>query len=162
MEELLKQIELALQAGLYWVALQSTLTIPDICGKIDYPNIRVGKRYIKWYDTNVKQSSDFMTGKDCYGYRCTIIHEGKSKPTNSKFNRIMFLEPNSQIQGHNNIIDDALWIDINIFCNNIICACKKWLIEKESDPNYIKIKDDIVGYHPNGIPPYIVGLPIYS
>lgn len=51
MEYLLKDIEKALDNELYFIALQSVLTLPDICGSIEYDTNRVGQRYTDWYNT---------------------------------------------------------------------------------------------------------------
>ena len=49
MEELLIQIELALQYNLYYLALQSTLTLPDICSAlIDTKGETSGAKYASW------------------------------------------------------------------------------------------------------------------
>ena len=48
---LVQDIRKALENELYFVALSSALTLPDICGKAAYPTERSSrKRYILWYD----------------------------------------------------------------------------------------------------------------
>ena len=50
MEELLSQIKKALESNLYLVALQSTLTLPDICSGLTNENGKSDRNdYIKWY-----------------------------------------------------------------------------------------------------------------
>lgn len=47
-------IRKALENELYFVALSSALTLPDICGKVAYPDERSSrKRYILWYDEEI-------------------------------------------------------------------------------------------------------------
>ena len=50
---IIKEIKVALDNECYMVALMSALTLPDICGKSAYPQLFVGKRYVKWCDTYV-------------------------------------------------------------------------------------------------------------
>ena len=42
-DQLVKEIRKALENELYFVALNSALTLPDICGKVAYPNKAVGR-----------------------------------------------------------------------------------------------------------------------
>ena len=39
MHDLLEQIEKALECNLYYLALQSTLALPDICGALESENM---------------------------------------------------------------------------------------------------------------------------
>ena len=51
---LVQDIRKALENELYFVALSSALTLPDICGKAAYPTERsTRKRYILWYDEEI-------------------------------------------------------------------------------------------------------------
>ena len=51
---LVREIRKALENELYFVALSSALTLPDICGKATYPTERSSrKRYILWYDGEI-------------------------------------------------------------------------------------------------------------
>ena len=50
MKDKIKDIRNALDNGCYLSALSLTLTIPDICGRIQYPGEKNGKVYIKWFD----------------------------------------------------------------------------------------------------------------
>ena len=56
MELILKEIERALDAKLYYLALQASLTLPDICGALQSDNGKAtGDKYIAWYDTYAKE-----------------------------------------------------------------------------------------------------------
>ena len=51
---LVQDIRKALENELYFAALSSALTLPDICGKAAYPTERSSrKRYILWYDEEI-------------------------------------------------------------------------------------------------------------
>ena len=50
MEVRLKEIRQALQNELYHCALALALTLPDICGKHELPDVAVKSRYTKWFD----------------------------------------------------------------------------------------------------------------
>ena len=54
MEFLLASIESAYKSGALLPALITALIIPDIAGKIDYPNANSCDRYTKWLEENSK------------------------------------------------------------------------------------------------------------
>lgn len=166
MEEFLIQIKKALENKLYLVALQSILTIPDICAALSSKNSRTNEnKYIKWYNKNVKDKQN-LTGKDCYGFRCAMLHQGIMEHKKIEYSRVFFLVPNDfihfkcntflEINGSNNAIN----LDLLDFCNEMInCASEWWEKNKEKDTikkNYEKF----VKYHANGLPPFLIGLPV--
>lgn len=71
-------------------ALIVALTIPDICGKVLYPNDKTAEKYKKWFDSYIgdyEQSSlekekpesermPYMSGDVFYKLRCSMLHEG--------------------------------------------------------------------------------------
>lgn len=86
---LIEEINFALDNNLYLVALNTALTLPDICGKAEYPNEKSSKkRYIDWYDKhigqyeinpeNVKRGIDmpYLSGEVVYSLRCSLLHQG--------------------------------------------------------------------------------------
>ena len=51
-ERIIKEINLSLENECYLSALGMALTLPDICGKAEYPNEKsTTKRYIEWFNT---------------------------------------------------------------------------------------------------------------
>ena len=83
---LVKEIESSLNNKLFFVALNAALTLPDICGKAEYPNTSVGKRYRDWINTflsnnlySEQQRNDsypFLNGDIIYQLRCSLSHQG--------------------------------------------------------------------------------------
>jgi hypothetical protein len=104
MLEKIKDIKLALNNNSYLSALALSLTLPDICGKIEYPHFKyengrrnVGKQYATWFDDWVNQyyadpsgwTNDYskaknpiFTGEMCYSLRCSFLHDGNSDINN--------------------------------------------------------------------------------
>lgn len=166
MEELLNQIKKALDNKLYLVALQSTLTLPDICAGLSIEDNETHRSdYIKWYEENIVNKQN-LTGEDCYYFRCAMLHEGKMQHKDIKLSRIIFLVPNSNCTFIGNIFDingeKALNIDLPTFCNEMLeCVLNWWQKNKEIDivkKNYEKI----VKYYPNGLSPFIGGISIIA
>lgn len=74
------------------MALNSALTLPDICGKVAYPDeLSSRKRYISWYDEEVgkyenprdKENMPYLSGKVIYSLRCSLLHEGNPNMSNN-------------------------------------------------------------------------------
>lgn len=47
---LIDEINMALSHELYFATLSLALTLPDICGKAEYPDKGSTRRYKLWYD----------------------------------------------------------------------------------------------------------------
>lgn len=86
----------ALQKECFLPALALALTIPDICGQVEYPESNPGTRYKKWFNKYVRQYFSFsvpdlswvdnsklqncyFTGEMCYSLRCAFLHSGNGE-----------------------------------------------------------------------------------
>ena len=93
LELYISEIENNLENKNYISALHLALSIPDMLGKVAFPELSsTRKRYIKWFDENVrninfgylysKEPFDVgegfpkMSGIVCYALRCSMFHEG--------------------------------------------------------------------------------------
>ena len=85
MLDLINDIENALKNNCLRVALGMALTIPDICGQVEFPKLDVGERYTKWCDKYLKNQGFIKTGNSgdkvipgdmCYKLRCSYLHSG--------------------------------------------------------------------------------------
>ena len=100
MLEKIEAIEKALDNKSFLPALALALTLPDICGQIEYPNYidkygyrLVGKQYKKWFkewveiyyaddsrfEVNDKPKNPDITKEMCYSLRCQYLHSGNIK-----------------------------------------------------------------------------------
>lgn len=75
-QKMIDEIAVALNQGLYLVALSAALTLPDVCGKAEYPEERVSTRYKKWYSTFVPDGN--LPEDSVYALRCSLLHEGNT------------------------------------------------------------------------------------
>jgi len=164
MEELLNQIERAVKAKLYFLALMGVLIIPDICGAIESTDGEASRdKYIKWFDKNLEpEYGECFTGADCYYFRCSLLHQGSTRHSNSRYSRILFIEPGPRPLYHANIMNDAFNIDVEIFCHDIIRKARQWLVTAKQMPNFQQNIDKFMQRYPNGLPPYITGFPVIS
>lgn len=87
LEMLIADVEKALETDCYFAALALALTLPDICGRAQYPGNGVGNRYryIKWYDEHVGRTEQspykdppmpYLSGEVVYTLRNHLLHQG--------------------------------------------------------------------------------------
>ena len=143
--------------------MQSTLTLPDICGTLESQNGEATKsKYFSWYNTYFK-GNVWLSDKDCYFFRCVNVHQAKTVHKNSKYSRILFIEPQTvPITMHNCIMNDALCIDVNIFCRDMISSVRSWLNSVKGTEPFESNYKDLIKRYPNGLIPYIDGVPVIS
>lgn len=84
---IINDIKQALENDCVIAALVLALTLPDICGKAKYPNEKVGKRYIDWYNEYVGVTEKcplkpggidmpYLSGEVVYSLRNCMLHQG--------------------------------------------------------------------------------------
>ncbi|PGU29604.1 hypothetical protein COD66_23150 [Bacillus cereus] len=162
MEDLFNEIERGLDAGVYHLSLGMALCIPDICAALQSDDGKAsGRKYKEWYNKYVGDKLR-MSADDCYYFRCSFLHQGSTQHEKSKYKRIIFVEPNSNFFFHNNILNDALNIDVAQFCRDLTESARKWLEDVKADENFIRNYDNSFKRYPNGLSPYIGGIPVYS
>ncbi|MCR5707078.1 MAG: hypothetical protein K6G82_02265 [Ruminococcus sp.] len=177
MEHFLSEIKIALDIGLYTLALVGALSLPDVCATLELsdPDRRdgVGKRYKEWYRKYAEKNC-FLSDEACYLYRCSMVHKHNSQnsfphqlsPMNYKFSKIAFFSPNEGGVAFNNcafklkynnpitgeqIEDDAIVIELDGFINGMIKSVNEWLDIIKEDDNFKKNINDLIKPRPNSI-----------
>lgn len=168
MDQLLNEIESAIDNELYLVALQTTLALPDICAAMQSDDgVRTKARYIDWYNEYIKPNADIrMKAEDCYYFRCSMLHEGTTVPKpkgkeEASYKRIYFASPyDERYTIHNTVFNDVLFIDVYLFCHTIIECVRRWKQKMEEEKNecFLINAAKTIRYYPQGVKPYIVGV----
>lgn len=165
MDELFRQVVVGANAGVYFLALAGALMIPDICGALAAPDGRAtGERYVDWFDTNAADRfHGIMDGDTCYRFRCSLLHQGKSQHPQSRYSRVLFVEPGATSNVfHLNVLNDALNLDVRTFCLDLVGAASEWqAIVAGTEPYDTNLVNTIQRY-PDGLSPYIGGVPVIS
>ena len=162
MQDIFDQIRRALQVNLYYIGLFSALAVPDICGALEASDGAATKaRYTAWFDRHVapKYSSGgrtTLTGEDAYYFRCSMLHQARAQHPRSTYSRILFVEP-SGLVFHNNVLNDALNIDVRVFVNDIVEAAENWLAQAGGNQIVADNLAASVRRHPNGLAPTFSG-----
>ncbi|MFO7900165.1 MAG: hypothetical protein R6V58_14040 [Planctomycetota bacterium] len=180
-ELILSQVESALDAGYYYPALLTSLTLPDICGALDsHDGQASGEKYVAWFDQwVVPQFSETvrsampgatpldvpdwafpLTGEVCYRFRCSLLHQGSSQHPKSPFRRILAVVPGTDGCVHHCLSDDAYILDLRLFCREIVEGVRQWLSQVERNVRFERNYTKFAHLHPNGLSPYIRGWPV--
>jgi hypothetical protein len=172
MRIIIEQLEQSLDHKLYYLSLITALTIPDIAAALDSKDGETNKRrYIAWFDKYVgpyvqNVSHDpILTGGECYRFRCSLLHQGKSSNFKSSYKKIFFIEPGtSNNSGHYNRTEsngiNLLQIDFNSFCLEIIAGTKDWLDQVEHTEHYQRNYNASARRHLNSSLPFFNGATI--
>jgi hypothetical protein len=163
MEVITRDIERALDAGLYYLALLCTLSLPDICAALESHDGRATKRSYTGWCTKWFTEYPEITSDDLYYLRCGVVHQGRLGHPDSQYSRILFTLPNaSQNVCHRNIMRDALNLDVTLFCHDMVGAVSRWYAAKQNDSNVKSNLPRLVQYREQGLGPYLVGIPLIT
>ncbi|MBO7450020.1 MAG: hypothetical protein J6U54_06580 [Clostridiales bacterium] len=120
--QIVKEIESSLRNENFMAALSLALTLPDICGKAEFPNEGTGNRYKKWYDEHVgkyerppdiyakddpervvNDDMPYMSGEIVYSLRNCFLHQGTPNIEKNKIH-----EPRCQLSHFSLTIASAM------------------------------------------------------
>ena len=146
MDHLIKSVEQSLSCENYLSALYLSLTLPDICARIDSDKDKTSKiKYIAWFDEYLaktykhkigdnKEEHVFLTGSDLYALRCAVLHEGSLNIVGQRAQQIH--EKIFFTIGHPHLrqINSILQLDLPSFCREICAAVSNWLEANRDKP----------------------------
>jgi hypothetical protein len=164
LELIASDVRKALDAGLYYAALATVLTIPHVCASLEKDDPRAaGTDYKKWCKRYV--CDDLGVSADVvYSLRCGVLHQGQTsvKPSASDkdpftVTRLMFVLPGTGGHYHRNQHNNLLQYDLMTFCNTIIAGLARWWEVEGKSPNVKKNLPNLVQYRPDGMSAFIKG-----
>lgn len=135
MLNLIKEIKIALDYNLFHVALGMALTLPDICGNIEFKETKVKKRYIDWCNSYlynqgfINNDKKVISGEDCYLLRCAVLHSNNLK---LKENRTFLLRISSTkdkgIYTESQLKESSKYIELDIrhLCHILCNAAEEY------------------------------------
>ncbi|QCA18251.1 hypothetical protein E5284_10360 [Citrobacter freundii] len=150
MNNFIQALELSIKTQNWYSVLFISLSLPDICGKIDEPCKGSKVRTVNWFNKYMKgmythlighdrQEHTFLTGSDFYSLRCAYLHEGSDDITSQKAREILekfeFIQPtNSNRFFHCNQENNLLQLQVDQFGKEVMAAVLAWLKDIENDP----------------------------
>lgn len=151
---IVEEIYKALDAELYIVALCAALTLPDICGKAEFPNDKCANRYKNWYETHIGRTekspaaSDdmpYLSGEVVYSLRCSLLHQGNPNVDNSKtkINQFelmsgaeIYADSTSVTTYSNGTIIRSCKIHIKSLCKKLCCVAQHYFEQNKDKFNF--------------------------
>lgn len=168
MQNFIEAIRKAIKEKNWYGALFIALTLPDICGKVECPNLTSNQRYKDWFDKymNAKYKHNsivFLSSDDCYALRCALLHGGSDdiiKQFSQKIlEKFIFMTggPHCNYMQDNYVngqrVKTSLQLRVDKFCEDICDSAEQWLKDVSEDSvvmsriqNTIKIYDPGVVY----------------
>ena len=142
-----------LSQRLFFVAIDISLTIPDICSALESEDGTTDRhKYKKWVETYFpREYNGFIDASDIYKLRCASLHQGKFNHDNPKYSNIFF-QVSDDSEFHCQIIGDSLILNTKIFVHDMIESRKKWLETNKSNPTIQENYQKSFRYYPNGLP----------
>lgn len=170
MQPILDDIERALTAELFYVAVATALALPDVCGALEASNgTATRERYKQWWRKWLGSKYAFHTEDDVWSLRCGVVHNGSFGHRNSQFDRVVFHLPSPQVYWHNTLFKNCSDTGVTVlvlnpvtFCNNMVEAAAQWLVANEHDPNVRKNIARVVQSRIDGFPPCFSGVPVIA
>lgn len=158
------EINRALDAGLYYLAVAMSLTVPDICASLEAANGQTtGAQYKTWFNANLAAQYPFLSDTDCYSLRCGVLHQGRMGHPKSQYARVIFSLPVARGHVyHNNILNDVLNLDAPTFCRDVIAAARAWYAKNSTNADVVANVERLVRLRPEGLAPYMVGMPVIA
>lgn len=156
MDDLINEIEHAVNSGAWLLALAGTLALPDICAAVQSPNGKTtGSKYKRWVQDYLLKDYPKLDPDELYQMRCSLLHQGTSSAV--KYKRVMFVSPTSNVRIHNGVVDDALFLDMRIFCADVIKAVRSWQSAVSGTAAYKQNVDLVMRWHRGGFDRYVSG-----
>lgn len=143
MQRFIGATKAAIATSNWYAALALALTMPDICGRLDTPTTGSKARFEAWFDRFLlKQYQSivgvgqplhtFLCAADCYALRCAFLHQGEfdidDQRAQQALERFHFTVPQPGFTVHKNQINNALQLQVDLFCIEVCDAVEQWLV----------------------------------
>ena len=157
LQRIIEEVRTSLDNECFIAALTLALTIPDICGKAEYPADATTKRYIQWYNGYIghyEKLSDpygtdmpYLSGELIYNLRSLMLHQGtpnidpnKVKVERCKVDRFILTITDVcdsglsgvQYDNDNKITERLLEVNIVNLCHKICSVAQEYYSENQN------------------------------
>ena len=165
LERIIDEVKRSIDNECFIAALALALTIPDICGKAEYPNSGVTDRYIKWFNTYIgayEKPSDpygtdmpYSSGELIYNLRNSMLHQGtpgldasKVKEERCKVNEFVLTISNEFDSGvscvsygaNNAIVNRMLEVNVVTLCSKLCAVAKVYYAENQNKFDFLQFE----------------------
>lgn len=137
-----KSIGQAIMDENWFAALYMSLTLPGVCGSIEYSVDDESKKYARWFDENLgAKYKGLLSGGDCFLLQQACLCKDLSHQHLTAIERFQFVFPknNSTLSSHMSMIDGILQLEIDKFCNDMVASFERWM-DKVNDSIQVQRK----------------------
>lgn len=138
MDRFTSAIRQSLENKNWYAALYLSLTLPDICARLESDNSKSnGAKYAAWFDEYLSDMYRrkiggnptphvFISGNDCYALRCSMLHEGGTDVATQRCREVLEKFHFTVVGAHCNQFNSVLQLDVPTFCNDVCKAVEDW------------------------------------
>lgn len=169
LETILQDVRRTLDAELYYPAILVSLTIPEICAGLAKDRSRFVKEadYVGFVDNYTTPPALGLDGKSCYQIRGGLVHRADLR-AHPHFGgtHVIFITPESRGAMHGFAVQSgdklAAMIDMDLFCGEMTAGARRWYADHASDPVVDENVKSLIRLRPNGVAPFVRGLPVVA
>jgi hypothetical protein len=163
LSHLLGEITKAATSGFPFLAVTMAVALPDICVSLASEDGRTdGIRYKAWCKANMESELKFATADDLWSMRCGVVHNGRFGDLKHNVARLLFVPANSRAQFTDCKMNDAYVWSVDTFCSLLTAATARWFEKNKSNPTVQSNLPRLMQWYPNGLKPYIDGIPVFA
>lgn len=138
MERFISAVERSLETENWYSALYLSLTLPDICARLEADNGKTNRaKFVSWYEAYMadkyrhqiganRKIHTFLSGNDFYALRCAMLHEGGAEITNQECRETLEKFHFTVVGAHCNQINNTLQLDVPTFCRHVCESVSHW------------------------------------
>ncbi len=153
-ETYVNDIKQSISNELFFPALSLALTLPDICGSIEFPNKQISERYIGWYDRyignhlkemadNISMDKPYLSGEVVYNLRNTFLHNGhpgvdvkKIKDDGNRINKFYLIVGDNPLFNEvaftiKDIQCKVILVDVSFLCESICDSALRYYFDNK-------------------------------
>lgn len=164
LDPLLKEVNIAANNGLPFLAIAMTVSLPDVCASLLADDGRTNsKLYKQWCATNLSSEYfSFVTPDDLYSMRCGVLHNGRFGELTHSVARVIFVPPTPS--GHTIVncrANDAYIYSLVDFCKAFTDSVYRWFESNKENEVLKKNLPKLMQYR-TGFSPYIAGITVLA
>lgn len=161
----MEEIQLAIDAQLWRLALFGVMTLPDIAAALGSADGNTnGARYRAWWTANVPQQRQrYLPAAEAWKLRCSMLHQASGLQQEQTDRRVVFiLDGPVTTDGRADGPGSLVIADLARFTKDVLGATRSWLRAAENNANYQRNVDRLVQVRPEGFPPVLGGMTVLA
>lgn len=144
-DRIIAEIRSSVSRGDYLLALMGALSLPGICGKAEYPDLKQKKYYPQWYEEWIGQYETYAgskmpypTGKIVYELRNSLVHEGTPKihENTHQLKKFKLIKSDTLISFKSSVVDESGDKELEVNVLSLIwklCRCAEAYYNQNKD-----------------------------